>query len=80
MPTQSRGSKLATHYANFFKTGFNAFEFVIDFGRHYSESEDAELCARIIVSPGYIKELQAILRESIEQYEQSFGAIKTEEE
>ena len=32
-------------YANHFKIGHNAYEFVFDFNQAYDESEEAELCA-----------------------------------
>ena len=80
MSPQVRCKKPAPFYANVFKCGFNAFEFVIDFGHQYTETEKAELCRRIVISPGYVKELCELLRRSIEQYEGQFGVIKTGEE
>ncbi len=65
-------------YANNFKIGHNAFEFVLDFGQFYLESEQAKLHTRIITSPIYAKALLRTLRESIDQYEQTFGAIPEE--
>jgi len=63
-------------YSNFFKVGHNAFEFVLDFGQFYPENGDAKLHTRIITSPTYAKSLLDTLRESIEQYEKTFGAIQ----
>ena len=65
-------------YANYFNVGHNAFEFVLDFSQFYSESEEAELCARIITPPIYAKTLLKTLRESIDRYEQAFGVIQGE--
>ena len=59
-------------YANFFKIGFNAFEFVFDFGQHYSESDEAELYTRIITNPHSARELLETLRASIDEYEENF--------
>ena len=70
------GKRIEGKYANYFKVGHNALEFVLDFGQHYSENEEAELYTRIITSPCYAKELLETLRVSIEQYEKSFGIIK----
>ena len=70
------GKKIEGRYANYFKVGHNAFEFVFDFGQHYAESEEAELCIRVITSPCYAKELLETLRDSIERYEKVFGDIK----
>ena len=81
MPTRKNrlplreNNKLEGRYANYFKVGHNAFEFVIDFGQHYPENDQAELYTRIITSPAYAKSLLEILRESIERYEKSYEAI-----
>ena len=74
--TAPKRAALEGKYANYFKVGHNAYEFVIDFGQYYPENEEAELHTRIITSPLYAKYLLEILRESIEGYEQSFGIIK----
>ena len=78
-PPQDAG-KLEGRYANYFKVGHNAFEFVLDFGQFYLESEKAELCTRIITPPIYAKTLLKILRESIERHEQAFGVIPSEDD
>lgn len=62
-------------YANYFKVGHNAFEFILDFGQSYTENEEVRYFARIIINPNSIKDLFKILQESIVQYEQSHGAI-----
>ena len=51
------GKKLEGRYANYFKVGHNAVEFVLDFGQHYSENDEAELYTRIITGPCYAKKL-----------------------
>jgi len=73
--TLRENNKLEGQYANYFKVGHNAYEFVIDFGQYYPENEEAELYTRIITSPAYAKSLLKTLRESIERYEKSFKAI-----
>lgn len=81
-----KGKNLEGKYANYFKVGYNAFEFVLDFGQYYPDvneqyypgTEEAELYTRIITSPGYAKELLIMLRDSIERYEHSFGEISEE--
>ena len=70
-----KNEKIEGKYANYFEVGHNAFEFVIDFGQHYTENEEAELCIRIITSPAYARIFQKILTESIELYEQEFHPI-----
>ena len=63
-------------YSNYFKVGHNAFEFVLDFGQFYPENVNAQLHTRIVTSPNYARALLETLRESIEQYEKTFGAIQ----
>jgi len=70
---------LEGRYANYFKVGHNAFEFLFDFGQFYPEAEHARLHTRIITSPIYAKALLETLRESIDRYEQIFGAIPKED-
>jgi hypothetical protein len=62
-------------YANFFKIGHNAFEFLFDFGQMYAESKPVPLHTRIVTTPVYAKSLLGLLQESIEQYEKLFGPI-----
>jgi hypothetical protein len=69
-------SRLEGRYANYFEVGNNAFEFLLDFGQHYSESGKACTHTRIITTPSYARALLQTLKESIEKYEQTFGQIK----
>jgi len=68
--------RLEGRYANYFKVGHNAFEFVLDFGQLYGESGNAKLHTRIVTSPNYAKALLETLGESIERYEETFGVIE----
>jgi Protein of unknown function (DUF3467) len=65
-------------YANFFKVGHNALEFLLDFGQFYAESRVAQFHTRIITNPTYAKAFLGLLRESIAQYEQTYGVIHGE--
>ncbi len=65
-------------YANYFKVGHNAFEFVLDFGQIYSETKTEQFHTRIVTGPAYAKALLRTLQESIDKYEQTFGAIPKE--
>jgi hypothetical protein len=71
--------RLEGRYANAFQVGHNAFEFLLDFGQVAPESEQIHFYTRIITSPAYAKALLGTLRESIDRYEQTFGAILREE-
>lgn len=77
------GERRETHqlegkYANYFKVGHNALEFVIDFGQFYKDNAEAQLHTRIVTNPAYAKAMFETLRESINQYEQTFGTIPQE--
>ena len=62
-------------YANYFKVGHNAFEFLLDFGQLYGQMGSAPHHTRIVTTPVYAKTLLGILQESVDQYEQLFGTI-----
>ena len=72
-----KAKKLEGKYANYFAVGYNAHEFIFDFGQNYSENDQAELHTRIITSPVYAAALLETLKESIRQYELQFGPIAT---
>jgi hypothetical protein len=72
----STQSTIEGKYANYFEVGHNAFEFLLDFGQMYSDGVQQRIHTRIVTGPSYAKELLKVLGESIQQYEQSFGAIR----
>lgn len=69
------GGQLDGRYANYFEVGYNAFEVILDFGQLYSDTGTAQVHTRIVTSPRYAKALLDTLTHSLEQYEQTFGAI-----
>jgi hypothetical protein len=73
---RDNSTQLEGRYSNYFKVGCGAFEFVLDLGQLNAENGEAKLHTRIITSPIYAKALLETLRESIELYEQTFGAIQ----
>lgn len=62
-------------YSNYFKVGFNSFEFLLDFGQAYDGSPAALQHTRIVTGPAYAKALAHILLDSLAAYEQTYGAI-----
>lgn len=70
---------LEGRYANYFKVGYNAVEFLLDFGQFYPEGETARLHTRIVTSPAYAKALLETLRASLDRYEQTFGPVPRED-
>jgi hypothetical protein len=73
--SQPDTGELEGRYANYFKVGHNAFEFLLDFGQLYAESREAQFHTRIITNPTYAKAFLGLLQESIAQYEQTYGVI-----
>jgi hypothetical protein len=71
--------QLEGRYANYFKVGHNAFDFVFEFGQFYSDNSSPRLHTRIITNPAHAKTLLQLLQESVEKYERVFGAIATDE-
>jgi chromosome segregation ATPase len=65
-------------YANYFEIGQNAFDFVLVFGQLYANEDQVHRHTRIITGPVYAKALLEVLRESVGQYEEKFGAIVLE--
>jgi hypothetical protein len=54
-------------YANYFQIGFNAQEFVIDFGQQYVP--DAErIHTRIVTSPSSAQTLAELLTQTLQRY------------
>jgi hypothetical protein len=75
-----KDKKLEGKYANYFAVGYNAHEFIFDFGQNYSENDPAELFARIITIPASAKAFFETFRKSISQYEQSYGIIAEDDQ
>jgi hypothetical protein len=66
---------LEGRYANYFKVGHNAFEFVLDFGQFYPGSDNPRLHTRIVTSPIYARALANTMLESLCRYEETFGPV-----
>lgn len=66
---------LEGRYANYIRVGHNAFEFLLDFGQLYPENPNPLTHTRIVTSPTYAKVFLETIRDSIEQYEATFGPI-----
>lgn len=60
---------LEGRYANFFKVGHNAYEFVLEFGQLYEREKVPVVHTRIITSSAYVRELLDILREALLEQE-----------
>ena len=62
-------------YANLFHIGFNAFEFVLDFGQHFGAGRADRIHTRIVTTPWYARRLLETLEESLRDYERTHGVI-----
>jgi len=70
----------ASRYANVFNIGYNAFEFVLEFGQQLSETDRVGVHTSIVTLPIYAQALSRALGDSLERYEAQFGQITTEHE
>ena len=66
-------------YANFFRIGFNAQEFLIDFGQVTPDegtgTDGESFFIRIVVVPFNMKRFLALARESVGSYEETYAII-----
>jgi hypothetical protein len=65
----------AAVYANHLEVGYNAFEFLLEFGQSFDETTAAGKAARIVTAPAYAKVFCGLLQGSIVDYESNFGPI-----
>ena len=73
-----RSNVASARYANYFRVGHNAVEFVMDFGESYDEQGEA-FHTRIVTSPRYAEDLLEVLRKSLREYKRTFGDSTGEE-
>jgi len=73
VPQQARDAE--GRYSNFFKIGYNAFEFLLDFGQVYQEGGADSVHTRIVTTPRYAKALSELLIETLADYVKTYGQI-----
>lgn len=66
-------------YANYFEIGHNAFEFLLDLGQLGLETEPARIYLRVITSPAGARRFCQLLNDALNQYRESFGPIRHED-
>jgi hypothetical protein len=80
MPThwtdESGRGHLLARYANYFMVGHNPNEFIVDFGQCDVGGEAQKIHTRIVTAPFYAKAFLNVLQQSINEYEEQFGAIE----
>ncbi|HLJ46318.1 MAG TPA: DUF3467 domain-containing protein [Bryobacteraceae bacterium] len=62
-------------YANCLNVGYNAIEFVLDFGQYYPGEDAPQVALRIVTSPAYAKRFSAVLERALEDYVASHGSV-----
>jgi hypothetical protein len=64
-------------WANHFEVGYNAFEFLFDFGQDFDSggAGPQRVHTRIVTAPAYAKLFRGLLDRSIGDYEAVFGPI-----
>jgi hypothetical protein len=72
-PCPSR-ARPESQYANHFKVGYNAFEFVIEFGQQHVGAGAETVHTRIVTAPQYAKTLAGLLSKSIVRHRKAFGS------
>jgi Protein of unknown function (DUF3467) len=73
-------ASLEGRYVNCFNSGYNAFEFVFEFGQFFPGGGDAQWHTKVITSPPYAKALLETIQASIANYERTYGSIPSLDE
>ena len=55
--------------------GYNALEFLVDFGQAYENGGEDCIHTRLVMIPAYARALSELLIESLRHYENSHGPI-----
>ena len=73
-----RGDQPEGRYADQFKIGYKPCVFLLDFDQSFYENEKQRVLTRIITSPEALKSFLALIKKSLDQYEQNHGPICVE--
>jgi hypothetical protein len=65
-------------YSNYFKVGYNAAEFVMDFGQYYAGNDAENIHTRIVTAPVYVKALIEVLQNALAAYQEKYGSVPPE--
>ena len=63
-------------YSNLVLVSHSPHEFVIDFARLLPGLAKAKIASRIIIAPTHMAALIQTLKENLENYERTFGAVR----
>jgi hypothetical protein len=67
---------LEGRYANYFDVGYNAFEFILNFGQFQPEIGTTSQHTRIVTGPVYAKLLASMLADAVAACEREHGPIR----
>jgi hypothetical protein len=70
--------KPEARYANNFRVGYNAYEFILDFGQYHPPGNE-HMHTRIVTSPASARDLSDLLQDSLGEHDQKYGAGRTGE-
>lgn len=77
-PLQPEGDEPEARYSNIFRIGYNAYEFVFDFGQFHPPGKE-HMHTRIVSSPSSARELSELLQGSLGAHEQKYSSGRTKE-
>ena len=75
---QPEDSDPEARYSNLFRIGYNAYDFILDFGQCHPPGKE-HMHTRIVISPATARNLSDLLQESLDEREQKFGLERTGE-
>jgi hypothetical protein len=73
--TRAREADPEGRYANYFQIGFNADEFVLEFGQQYLPDLES-IHTRIVVSPSSARSLATLLADTLRRYAEIYGRLE----
>ena len=77
MPDEARSNEDPEgRFANYFQIGFNAHEFVFDFGQQYSP-DPMRIHTRIVTSPSSARTFMELFADSLRQYGYAYERPET---
>jgi Protein of unknown function (DUF3467) len=77
-PLPPKDEEPEARYGNIFRIGYNAYEFVLDFGQCHPPGKE-HMHTRIVTSPASAKDLSELLQDSLGKHEQKYRSGRTEE-
>jgi hypothetical protein len=76
-PVQSEEAKTEGRYSNTFQIGYNAYEFIFDFGQCHPPDKEL-IHTRIVTSPSSAKDFSELLQSSLAAHGQKYHLEKLE--